>query len=288
MRVALFCNDDLTTNLIFSPVFDVPDIEIVGVYFVRNVNCKRQNKIAGIVSMLRKMHWSYWVYLVATNGLFKLFEKLTLWLKLPAYYGTCVSLRRLAQQHHIACEEIADFGDTEFIAHIRSLQLDLLLIRVGAILKPEMLAAPKLTTWCVHSSLMPSFKGIAGELHALRTENAPIGSTVFLVTPKLDEGPPLAQVTITRDEKRSVFEHMLRNNVAASVLLRDMLLNLKHNTNAEYALPGLALPASYFSWPQAAHMKEARQRGLRLIYLREWAKLLMQSLRLNPTPIIKY
>lgn len=281
MRIALFCNDDLTTNIIFAPVFDVPGVEVAGVFFVRNVNRKQRNPLLGVLSMIKKMDARYWFYLVATNGVFKLFELLTRILHLSPRSGDCVSLRRLAEARNIPCEAIENFGGPAFIGRIKNMQLDMLLIRVGAILKPEMLAAPKVATWCVHSSLMPAFKGIAGEFHALRTPDAPIGSTVFLVTPKLDEGPPLAQVTITRDEKRSVFDHMIRNNKAASTLLANMLGHQVRGETLNYELPGKDLPASYFSWPQNTHIQEAQQHGIRLIRVGEWLKLLAQAVRVG-------
>lgn len=288
MRVALFCNHDLTTNLIFAPLFDLPEVEIAGVFFAANVSKKHRTMLGGALAMLRKMALRYWLYLMASNGAFVLFEQLTLWAKRSPRYGHLASLRRLAQLRGIPCMAVRNFNDPEFIAYMRQLHVDMLIIRVGTILSADMLTVPADETWCVHSSLLPAFKGIAGEFHSLRTADAPIGSTVFRVTPELDEGPPLAQVTITRDETCSVFNHMLRNNMAAGALLCQMLRDRIKGDKITYALPGKTLEPSYFSWPNSTQVTAAKKQGIRLMTFLEWTKLLFQALRISSTPLLPH
>lgn len=277
MRVALFCNDDLTTNIIFAPVLAMEEIDVTGVFFAASPSLKHRTPLAGILGLLRKMSLRYWLYLIASNGCYKLFERLTLAFQRAPRCGPLVSLRRIATIQGVPCEAVSDFADPAFIARIRAMQIDLLLIRVGAIMTKEMLACPRVGTWCVHSSLLPAFKGIAGEFHALRTDGSPIGSTVFLVTPRLDEGPALAQTVIERDDRRSVFDHMLRNNEAASALLTTMLHDRQHGDLPNYSLPGANLPPSYFSWPKPEEVSQARGRGIRLMKTREWLSLWLKA-----------
>lgn len=287
MRIVLFCNDDLTTNIIFAPLFDVPQAEIVGVYFAASVSKKHTSKWGGAFAMIRKMDWRYWLYLMFSNGLFKLFEWLALSFALAPRSGDCVSLRRLAQKRGIPCHDIQDFSSPDLIAQIRALHPELLLIRVGAILSEQMLDVPSRATWCVHSSLLPSFKGIAGEFHALNTPQAPIGSTVFKVTPVLDAGPPIGQIAIERDERSSVFQHMLRNNKAAAGLLKDMVERSIGQQALTYPLPGKELPESYYSWPSTAQVRHFLERGKTLISFAEMGLLILQALHLRARPLTR-
>lgn len=275
MKVALFCNDDLTTNIIFAPVFDIPSIKVEAVFFASSPSKKQKSNIGGAFALLKKMAFPYWLYLVFTNGLYKAFEFLTLLLRLSPRSGVLVSLRRLAKIHNVPCEPISDFADPAFTERLKYMDIDLLLIRVGAILKPYVLDVPRTGTWCVHSSLLPGFKGIAGEFHALRTPAAAIGSTVFGVTPKLDEGPSLGQVAIARDENASVFDHMIRNNQAAADLLVDMLKGQAGHLHAP------ALPQSYYTWPTKAQLAELHAQGKCLMKCQEMLRLILNALRIS-------
>jgi hypothetical protein len=280
LRIVLLCNDDLTTNLIFAPIFDVEEIEVGGVYFDSSPSRKHRTLMVGAISLLKRMSFRYWIYLVATNLLYKIFDALTVGFRLSARCGEMVSLRRLAQMRGIPYASIPCFSDPAFIEELRKKQVDLLLIRISEILKPAVLECPRVATWCVHSSLLPACKGIAGEFHGLRHPGMPIGSSIFLVTPKLDEGPTIAQTTIPRMDQSSVFHHMIRNNRAAGTLLVELCRDLLAHRIGEYPLPGERLTPSYFSWPQPDQVQVARKNGLVLIHFIEWWNLLLNTFRL--------
>lgn len=278
MKVALLCNDDLTTNLIFSPVFETNGVEVAGLFISATYNKSSRSLVGGSLALMKKMSFRYWVYLVITNGLYKVFDQAAVHLRLRPRNGPLVSLCALAERRDILHARVQNFDLPEFIEQIRKLDVDLLLIRVGSILSAELLNVPRNGTWCVHSSLLPSFKGIAGEFHAIRTPGARIGSTIFEVTPKIDEGPPIAQIEIERDEERSVFDHMIRNNRAASRLLVKLLkdrLNGRHNA-PQLLNDGLA--NSYFSWPNAEHMRDFKRRRGCLIRVKEIMLLITATL----------
>lgn len=275
MRVYILSNDDLTSNLIFAPLFKVKGLDIAGIAFAASVSKGSTSELGGALALRAKMAGRYWNYLTFTNGCFRLFEWLTLKLGLEPCKGALGSLRALARQRGVPVSRCANFNAPDFVDGLAALNLDLLLIRVGAILDEPILDLPEIGTWCVHSSLLPALGGIAGEFHALRL-GLPIGSTVFMVTTELDRGPPLAQILINRRERGSVFTHMITNNQKAGELLASML-----KPGHEHKLYNENLSQSYFSWPQEAHLDELRARGHPLIGWREALHWLTACLRLR-------
>ena len=249
MRVFIFSNDDLTSSIIFSPLLENPEVEVAGIAIARSPSRKSRGNLDGAIALLRRMSTRYWLYLIYTHGLFKLFDVFTLLTGMRPRSGYLVSLRALARRKSIPVSIVADFGADAFRERLAAEKIDLLIIRVGAILGPDVLALPRLGTWCVHSSLLPAFGGIAGEFHALRHPGAPIGTSIFSVEPELDKGPPLVQCICPRREAGSVYNHMLRNNGLAGALLSDAVSALAENGRVEPALHNDGLQPSYFSWP---------------------------------------
>ena len=279
MRIAVFANDDMTSNLIFAPLFEVPGVEVVRVSFASGPKRHSRSMLGGAFSLARQMSLRYWAFLVMSNGLFKVFEGLTLGLRLSPRWGPLASVRRLAALKGLECNRVQDFSSSEIVADLKAKKVDLLLIRIGDRLKDEVIHIARLGTWCIHSSLLPAFGGIAGEFHALRTAGAPVGSTVFEVTPVLDGGPPLSQVAFPRSKDRSVYYHMVNNNIAAGELLVSMVRALANDAPLPRWLLNEGLDRSYFSWPSGDHVAQLRRAGMRIIRLSEIVRLALVSIR---------
>lgn len=283
MKVAIFANDDLTSNLIFAPLFELTDVEIVSVRVAASPRSGKSSLLGGAIALLRQIDFRYWLFLAYTNGLFKVFEIATNLFGLPARSGILVSLRALARERNVPYARATAFNSPDVVAELERAQVDLLVIRVGAILKANLLAVPRKGTWCVHSSILPAFKGIAGEFHALRTPDAPIGSTVFEVTPVLDDGPPLAQVAIARRDDQTVFRHMVENNLAAARLLASMVRAQARSAPVPNALLNEGLEPSYFSWPTPEQVDQLDARTGGLIGFGDAVRLAACALRVRKT-----
>jgi hypothetical protein len=275
-KIYILSNDDLTSNVIFASLFENSNVVVKGITFAASPSREASSKLAGALLLRKRMAAAYWLYLIITNGLFTVFEWITLKFGLKPRVGCLCSLRAMAKENQVPVRSCVDFNDPDFVSELSAMDLDLLVIRIGCILDEAMLNVARHGTWCVHSSLLPAMGGIAGEFHALRL-NQPIGSTVFEVTPELDAGPPVAQVPIPVTSTRSLFGHMLTNNQAAGSLLNRMFDEECHRD----LHPG-ELEPSYFSWPKAEELRDFRATGFRLIHLRELVGLAAASLRLRP------
>ncbi|MEQ8402146.1 MAG: formyltransferase family protein [Roseitalea porphyridii] len=273
--MAILTNDDLTGSIVFSPLLSGSDsFEVVSVALSKSPVKGRGGAVSSVLSLAQKMSFRYWLFLLVTNGLFQFFAwrwSRTSLLPDPASF---VPIRSGARKSGIPVLIVEDFNEPDLRKHLADQKVDLLLIRISAILKSGMLSVPRFGTWCVHSSLLPAYGGIAGEFHALRQGQLRIGSTVFSVTEKLDAGPPLAQVSLPVDEQRSLFHHIVSNNQRASDLLREMVEQQAGGKPPGGSLLNAGLDASYFTWPSASDVKEFRDRRGRLVELSEIADLI--------------
>lgn len=273
MKLFLLANDDLTTSLIFAPLLDSPAVEIVGLAHTATVAGGRTGLFGGALRLLRKMAIGYWCYLVFINGCYKLHDGLARLLGRTRRHGPLVSLRQRCRRRGVPIHRVADFGSQAFHDVLRASGAELLVIRVNQILTPATLAIPARGTWCVHSSLLPAYRGIAGEFHALRRGERLLGTTIFHVEPELDRGPPLFQTAHATEQGGSVFAHMVRNNLAAGAMLRSAVERLSLASGVEPCLVGSPPAASYFSWPRREQLRELHRRGHSLITLGEALRL---------------
>ena len=106
---------------------------------------------------------------------------------------------------------------------------------------------------------------------------------MFEVTPALDEGPPLAQVSVPRQDDQTVFRHMVQNNLAASGLLASMVKALARSEPVPNTLLNKGLAPSYFSWPTPEQVNQLAARTGGLIGLADAARLAACAVRLRRT-----
>ena len=88
-------------------IFTIEKID-VAVYFIASPHRKSGSNITGAFKLFQKMAFSYWLYLVFTNGIFKVFEYLTSQFSASPQHKHMVSLRRLAKLR-INYQRVSDF-----------------------------------------------------------------------------------------------------------------------------------------------------------------------------------
>jgi methionyl-tRNA formyltransferase len=85
-------------------------------------------------------------------------------------------------------------GDV-FLAGLRRLEPDLgVVVAYGHILRPEVLALPRLGMINVHASLLPRWRGAAPIQHAILAGDTETGVSIMQMDPGLDSGPVLHRV----------------------------------------------------------------------------------------------
>lgn len=97
-------------------------------------------------------------------------------------------------------------GD-EFLAQIRALNADLsVVVAYGQILRPEVLAVPRLGSVNIHASLLPELRGAAPIQWAIVRGHTVTGVTIMRMEAGLDSGPMLLRVEEPIDPEESAGE----------------------------------------------------------------------------------
>lgn len=99
----------------------------------------------------------------------------------------------------------------EMLDTLRSLQADVFIVAAyGQILKPELLAIPRLGAFNLHGSLLPRHRGAAPVQYAIWKGDAHTGVTIFQIELSLDSGPMVGRVETPIGRSETSGELMLR------------------------------------------------------------------------------
>ena len=269
LRVYVLSNDDLTSRLIFAPLFADPAIEVVGLACTSTLlgRSARGGRLRQALTLLKRTSLRFWAFQVLLNAPLALRDAIgqggRSWPK---------SLTAPAAERGLEARSSADFSSPEFVEIVRAAQPDIVVVRVNQILRRPLLEVAPHGVWCVHSSLLPAFGGIAAEFHTMRLGQVRIGTTIFQVSEELDAGELLVQSEVQLDDGSSLFRAIVTNNLAAGELLAGSLAKLSRGTFARDVDP--PADSSYHSWPSSRDVREFRGRGHKLIRASEAASYL--------------
>ncbi len=119
----------------------------------------------------------------------------------------------------------------EMLETLRSLQADVFVVAAyGQILKPELLAIPRLGAFNLHGSLLPRYRGAAPVQYAIWKGDFVTGVTIFQIEPALDSGPIVGFVETPIDDGETSGELMLRLAELSVPLTLDVLRQLDEGT----------------------------------------------------------
>ena len=106
-------------------------------------------------------------------------------------------MRETAEEFGVPVYAPEDINQPETIGHLLEFQADLMVVcDFGYILSPEALATAGLGGVNLHGSLLPKYRGAAPINWAIYHGEEETGVTVIHMTPRVDAGPCIAQVSI--------------------------------------------------------------------------------------------
>ena len=120
---------------------------------------------------------------------------------------------------------------SEMLETLRSLQADVFVVAAyGQILKPELLAIPRLGAFNLHGSLLPRYRGAAPVQYSIWKGDCITGVTIFQIEPALDSGPIVGFFETPIDDDETSGELMLRLAELSVPLTLDVLRQLNDGT----------------------------------------------------------
>ena len=257
--VILIVNDDLTSSVIFTPLILSDKVYVKLVVFDGKLVSSNEGMLSGAWSLLKKISKRYWFYQSFLMICYQLASMMPSCLVPSSMLPTLRQACRMRDIPYITCRDI---NEEQFVNKIRILIPDELLIRCSQIVRKPLIESVNGAVYCVHSSLLPSYKGIAAEYHAMVNGEACIGTSIFHVVEKLDAGDVLLQTSMLINEGRSHYWHVMQNNRMAS----NMIINfVKSGRDLNQNFSDLNIAESYFSWPMPKDMNVFKREGWSLI-----------------------
>ncbi|MCR9199165.1 MAG: methionyl-tRNA formyltransferase [Planctomycetaceae bacterium] len=104
-------------------------------------------------------------------------------------------VRVLAEEHGVPVYQPQKVNTQEVLEELAFLQADVFIVAAyGQILKPELLAIPRLGAFNLHGSLLPRHRGAAPVQYSIWKGDTLAGVTIFQIEPALDSGPMVGKV----------------------------------------------------------------------------------------------
>jgi methionyl-tRNA formyltransferase len=175
------------------------------------------------------------------------------------------SVAAAARRGGVPVEHVARVNAPEFIASLRARGVDLLVsLACPQKLSPALLSVPSRGAINLHGALLPRYQGIFPSFWVLAKGERETGVTVHWMDEKLDHGDVLLQRTVAIEPGDTVHSLVRRSKVDVG---RHTLLEALERIERGDAprQPMDASHASYFSYPDAAAVREFRARGRRFI-----------------------
>ena len=140
-------------------------------------------------------------------------------------------VKQLAEGFGVSVLQPERVNRPEVLEQLRTYQADLFLVAsYGQILKPELLAIPRLGAFNLHGSLLPRYRGAAPVQYAIWKGDQRTGVTIFQIEPALDSGPMVGRVETLIGEFETSGELMMRLAELSVPLTLDVLGRLEAGT----------------------------------------------------------
>jgi methionyl-tRNA formyltransferase len=105
-----------------------------------------------------------------------------------------------AAKHNLTIDKPASVNDAEFIAKLKNLMPDIILvISYGQLLKSDILELPKISCLNIHASLLPKYRGASPIVHAILNHDNKTGNCFMEMERGLDTGPVYRTVILPLD-----------------------------------------------------------------------------------------
>ena len=213
------------------------------------------------LKFLRMMGVRDFALQVANLAWYRVMDLLSRVLPLPSSYSVASAARRA----RVPMSHVPRVNAPEFIASLRARGVDLLVsLACPQKLSRELLAVPAHGAINLHGALLPRYQGIFPSFWVLAKGEPETGVTVHWMDEQLDHGDVLLQRTVAIEPRDTVHRLVLRSKVDVG---RHALLEALDRIERGEAprLPMDTAHATYFTYPDAAAVREFRTRGRRFI-----------------------
>lgn len=212
-RVVLLTRDGAYSRQFVRRLVSESDIEVVGLVLSTSYLWRGKPLWQDLPAYVKRVGIPYALY-----------QAYVAWV-LPWRHGRSLSgsLSRFARQRGVPVLETNDVNEPGCQAWLRGCEPDFLLsFHFNQRIDESVALLPKRAALNFHPSLLPDWRGVDPVFFALEERSRPMGASIHLMAPGLDEGDVLLQQTLDRDVEGLVACNMalfdLGGRMAASVL----------------------------------------------------------------------
>ena len=179
--------------------------------------------------------------------------------------STSHSVAAAARRGRVPIEHVPNVNAPEFVAALRARGVDLLVsLACPQKLERELLAVPMKGAINLHGALLPRYQGIFPSFWVLAKGEPETGVTVHWMDEQLDHGDVLLQRRVAIEPRDTVHRLVLRSKV--DVGRHALLEALERIERGDAPRERMDMTrASYFTYPDAAAVREFRAHGRRFI-----------------------
>lgn len=179
--------------------------------------------------------------------------------------GRSWSVTGAARRERVHCENVPRVDAPDFLERLRRQGVDLVVsIACPQKFGRELLALPKHGCINIHGALLPRYQGLLPSFWVLAKGESETGVTVHWMSADIDRGDLLLQERVPIEPRDTVHTLVTRSKVGVGRHLLVQAIELIER-GAAPRVPMDSSSASYFSYPDAAAVREFRARGRRFI-----------------------
>lgn len=278
MRIVLLCTaEHLGSHLVLNHLHLVPGVEIVGIVESSPVPVNRQGEIE-IYKYIKKAGWYFswmmvWQRIVQKAGFL-------VSLALSALTGKkyLVPLGTLAEEQKIPVfrGSLNSAAGEEFL---RDLAPELIVSAYfNQILKPNIIATPKLGIVNIHPGLLPAYRGIMSYFWVLLNKEPRTGVSLHWIDAGIDTGQLIAMKSFRIGKNMTQQQILTKTAVIGAHMLKKFIAKLKNG----HAIQPLAPPqeiAAYYPLPSHIDFNAYAARH-RFFRIRDILGLMIRRLKL--------
>lgn len=191
------------------------------------------------------------------------------------------------RHRRIAVTSLPNPNTPEALETIRDFGPDVILtIRYGAILKPPVIAIPRLGVLNLHSGLLPAYRGVLATFRALMNGDAEIGCTVHRISDgTIDTGAVIDVARIPIVPGHSLLWHILSLYPAGVHMIASAIAQLDHGTPLRDSAQSVTAGA-YYSSPTRAEWSAFSRRGWEVTQLGDVREVLQRYCTTDWVPVM--
>jgi folate-dependent phosphoribosylglycinamide formyltransferase PurN len=262
IRVVVVSNGNAFSTLMIRPLFESPDVRMIGAVLVR-VPPGKGGRAGRLWRIGRRTGARYARHKLGTLAVP---EAVALATGRPAF------LDRLAANSGTPWISVQDANAPRVREFLRRAAPDVLLsVSTPQRIDEELLRLPRIAAVNIHWALLPRYAGIAPYFWVLRHGEERTGLTVHVMAPELDVGRILRQREVEIRPEDTSLGLQLRLARAGGEELLAAITGMP-DTLATAREQDLSA-RSYFTWPAPEDVAALRARGRRLARLRDYREL---------------